>query len=325
MKGTRVNPDGSIIFCYHHWSADSVYVAGNFSDWKGVPMERGEGGWWYLKTVPMSAGHYEYLFISDGTWTTDQFNLRRTPDGRNSSISVDANCGYLIRDSFFSPSLGKEKRYTIYLPPSYPFDLDRHYPTLYILTGLLDDDADWSRKGHIEEAMDKLLSAGAIGEMIVVSPDKDEAFENPHQWGNYTSYLSNDIISHVESGFRAISSGDARTIDGLSLGAAWSLRCGTNFPGRYSAIGSMSGMFTEELANTISRNAGELIAAGTRFRIMAESSEPEVVRNNSLAHEFIQSQGLYSEFYIKDGPHDWPIWIEDIYGALQFHYHSFKI
>lgn len=324
MIGTRVNRDGSITFLFNHMSAGSVQVAGNFSNWQTLPMDRGQDGWWYLTTRAMSSGHYEYLFVADGQWTRDQFNMRTTPGGTNSYLGIGAGTGYLYRDSFFSRSLGKNKRFTIYLPPAYPFEENNAFPALYIMAGLLDDDFDWSRKGHIEDALDALISGGSIGDMVVVMPDKDEASEAPYYGSPFASYLAGDMVDHVEDNFKVFPDGSQRAIDGLSLGAAWSIRCGTAYPGHYAAVGAMSGGFGEDVVEIIERNAPAMRSFGTRFRLMVGDQEGDLIENNRMAKSFLEGKGLFCEMHVKHGIHDWPIWIEDIYGALQFHYHSFK-
>lgn len=324
MIGTRVNRDGSMTFLYNHRSAGSVQVTGNFSDWKALPMGKGQDGWWYLTTYAMAPGHYEYLFVADGQWARDQFNTRTSSGGQNSYLGVGAGTGYLYRDSFYSRALGKTKRFSVYLPPAYPFEENHIFPALYIMAGLLDDDSDWSRKGHIEDALDSLISSGTIGNMAVVMPDKDEVSESPYYGSPFAEYLASDIVEHVEENFKVFPDGSQRAIDGLSLGAAWSIRCGTAYPGHYAAVGAMSGGFGEDVMAVIERNASALRSFGIRFRLMVDDHEGDLIENNRMARHYLEGKGLYCEMHVKHGIHDWPVWIEDIYGALQFHYHSFR-
>src|SRR5256885_12816789 len=45
-------------------------------------------------------------------------------------------------ERFFSPALGVEKHYVVYLPPSYATAPARRYPVAYYLHGLTGDEAD---------------------------------------------------------------------------------------------------------------------------------------------------------------------------------------
>ncbi len=69
-----------------------------------------------------------------------------------------------------SAILGKEVRYTIYLPPDYATS-DRTYPVVYLLHGYTDDDTGWLQFGEIDRYADKAINDGTIPPMIIVMPD----------------------------------------------------------------------------------------------------------------------------------------------------------
>ncbi len=58
--------------------AKSVYVAGDFNDWKidDKSMMKQEDGTWKLK-VQLPAGRYRYRFVKDGEWIEDPSNANR--------------------------------------------------------------------------------------------------------------------------------------------------------------------------------------------------------------------------------------------------------
>lgn len=70
-------------------NASSVGVAGEFSNWKILPMTRGEGGTW-TRTIYLRPGYYGYKFVVDGEWIFDPNNPARklVNDIENSAISV---------------------------------------------------------------------------------------------------------------------------------------------------------------------------------------------------------------------------------------------
>lgn len=49
--------------------ASAVFIAGTFNDWQSDthPMTRSEDGWWIV-TLQLSPGAYEYKFVVDGIW-----------------------------------------------------------------------------------------------------------------------------------------------------------------------------------------------------------------------------------------------------------------
>lgn len=71
-------------FVYLDENAESVAVAGDFSDWEPVELSRenlnGEQVWTGL--VPMSKGENKYMFVKDGSeWVTDPLATTYENDG----------------------------------------------------------------------------------------------------------------------------------------------------------------------------------------------------------------------------------------------------
>lgn len=62
---------GGVLFVMAYPEAQSVAIAGDFTNWNKLPLERGRDGVWSL-TLPLSTGRHEYAFIVDGTrWLPD--------------------------------------------------------------------------------------------------------------------------------------------------------------------------------------------------------------------------------------------------------------
>jgi glycosidase len=71
---------------------DEVFLAGTFNGWSTdvTPMTR--KGDRYTVSIPLPVGEYQYKFVADGQWFTDETARRFHPDGyggRNSVIDVD--------------------------------------------------------------------------------------------------------------------------------------------------------------------------------------------------------------------------------------------
>src|ERR1041384_3778263 len=80
--------------------------------------------------------------------------------------SPDAGVEY---GSLQSPSLGKELKYAVQLPPSYKTDTKRRYPVLYFLHGMNGNEGEFQRRGVAAEVA-KLRDEKKIGEFIIVAP-----------------------------------------------------------------------------------------------------------------------------------------------------------
>ena len=71
---------------------ERVFLAGTFNGWSPDATEMVEIDGRYEVVLPLAAGEYEYKFVADGRWITDEAASRFCPDGfggRNSVIVVD--------------------------------------------------------------------------------------------------------------------------------------------------------------------------------------------------------------------------------------------
>lgn len=230
----------------------------------------------------------------------------------------------VLHQAFYSASMGREKRYCIYLPPSYRHRNDLHYSTLYLLPGLMDYELTWTQDGKVHEHMDNLTYNGKIGEMIVVMPDKDDTAVDPQGIEIFTGYLARDVIQHIDTEFRTIPSRDHRGVEGLSLGATWAIRMGAWFPELFCSIGCLSGGFSDDIYQTILEKQDYMRQLGMRFRVGVGLGEPEFIPGNQNFVNFLRERGFHCEFEKTEGIHRWPLWIKQIYNSLQFHYYSFN-
>jgi 1,4-alpha-glucan branching enzyme len=97
-----------ILFTYKNRNVKKVEIAGNFSKWRGIKMERGENGVWFVLIDDFNSGEkLKYKFIIDGIWMNDPENIDKEDDGIGSFVSVadpvkekeGKNVSYRITDS----------------------------------------------------------------------------------------------------------------------------------------------------------------------------------------------------------------------------------
>ena len=70
--------------------AERVAIAGSWNDWQpeAAPMQRGEGGRFYVE-IELPSGQYEYQFVVDGhRWTADPATVLARDDGFGRQNSV---------------------------------------------------------------------------------------------------------------------------------------------------------------------------------------------------------------------------------------------
>ena len=72
-KAMATSSPALVHFEFMHPAAANVCIAGSFNDWhsSATPMvSMGDGRW--AKELVLSPGTYEYRFIVDGEWVTDE-------------------------------------------------------------------------------------------------------------------------------------------------------------------------------------------------------------------------------------------------------------
>ena len=142
-----------------------------------------------------------------------------------------------------------DRHVSVYLPPSYAKQPKRRYPVLYLLHGFTDSDANWfGVKGqhfvNVPKAVDAAYAAG-VREMIVVMPDAFTKFQgsmysNSAVNGDWETFVSRDLVAHIDSHYRTVAKPEARGLGGHSMGGYGTLRVAMKAPGVFSALYVMS-------------------------------------------------------------------------------------
>ena len=96
------------------------------------------------------------------------------------------------------------------------------YPVVYLLHGFLGNDKAWldeAQWADAPKAMDRLITAGKIREMIVVMPDGSNKlfgsfYTNSVTTGNWEDFITQDLRRYVDSKYRTIQLARARGIAG---------------------------------------------------------------------------------------------------------------
>jgi 1,4-alpha-glucan branching enzyme len=83
----------SVVFSLNMPEAESVLLAGSFTNWgeNPLPLKKQKSGVWKVN-VRLEPGTYEYKFIVDGNWVNDPECSMRNPNpygGENCVICVE--------------------------------------------------------------------------------------------------------------------------------------------------------------------------------------------------------------------------------------------
>jgi S-formylglutathione hydrolase FrmB len=140
--------------------------------------------------------------------------------------------------AFFTPSIGTEMHYFVYLPPGYDHSPEKRYPVAYMLHGMGGSNTEWSGYG-LFGAADELINAGAIDPFLIVLPLGDQGYWFDHADGKlYGTYVARDLVREIDVRYRTRPEPAARAVGGLSMGAVGALQLGINYPDVFGVVGS---------------------------------------------------------------------------------------
>jgi len=77
-----------ILFSYKNRTAGSVKIAGDFSRWKDIRMEKGQYGVWHYFLSDCDKKKIRYKLMVDSIWINDPQNMDNEDDGYGSYVSV---------------------------------------------------------------------------------------------------------------------------------------------------------------------------------------------------------------------------------------------
>lgn len=138
---------------------------------------------------------------------------------------------------------------TIYLPPSYQNNPEKHFPVLYMLHGFTDTDSQWfGWEDHwinLQNVIEQSLAAGASKEMIVVMPNafnkfKGSMYASSATVGDWETFVTKELVSYIDANYRTLPNKASRGLAGHSMGGYGTLRLGMKYPDVYSAIYALS-------------------------------------------------------------------------------------
>src|ERR1700719_122990 len=134
---------------------------------------------------------------------------------------------------------------SIYLPPSYAIDRTRRSPVVYLLHGYTDSDDRWFGLKpsfiNLPAVTDKALASGSVRQMILVMPNAYTAYQGSMYstsvtTGDWDRYVSEELVSYIDSHYRTIAQLASRGLAGHSSGGYGAIRIGMKHPEVFSSI-----------------------------------------------------------------------------------------
>jgi enterochelin esterase-like enzyme len=252
-----------------------------------------------------------------------------------------------------SKILGKEVRYTIYLPFDYESS-SRYYPVVYLLHGYTDNDMGWIQFGEANLIADDGIANREIPPMILVTPDAGASWYINNYNGSvrFEDYFFQEFIPYIESHYRIRQMKRFRGVAGLSMGGFGTLVYALRHPDVFGACAALSpGVYTEEeivamedrawnrwpvtiygpgsgekrlTEHLLSYNPIHIVQTGDAeklktVRIYLDCGDDDYLTiGNCTLHIVLTQKQIPHEFRVRDGAHHWSYWRSGLLEALKF-------
>jgi len=155
-----------------------------------------------------------------------------------------------------SQILARTVRYCAYLPASFDQDKTRHYPVLYFLHGLGDNEQSLLNSGGWD-VVSELRSQGKVGDFVILAPSAGHTFYVNSENGKlrYEDFFMKEFMPQMEKKYRAEGTRATRGISGVSMGGYGALRLAFKYPEKFAAVSAQMPALIANLPNNMSTNA----------------------------------------------------------------------
>ena len=251
-----------------------------------------------------------------------------------------------------SKVLNADRNYNIFLPKSYETDVNKKYPILYLLHGMMDTNQGWYMRGHLKDVADQLIASGEACEMIIVTPDAGGNI-NEGAWNGYfdmpgwkyETFFYTEFLPHIEETYRIIGDKQHRAVAGLSMGGGGATSYGQRHSDMFTAVYAMSALMDipEQRGAPPSQDADDKMAILTKsvqenscvkYVTDADETRKEQLRSvkwfvdcgdddflldrNIELTQAMRAAQIPCEFRVRDGGHTWEYWHSALYTCLPF-------
>lgn len=206
-----------------------------------------------------------------------------------------------------TPMLRQPLDFRVYLPPCYASDLDRRYPTLYLIHGQSSTDDQWERLGAGEKASE-LIATGEISPFLIVMP-RDRVWTQPTE-DNFGIVMVEELIPLIDAAYRTLPDRSYRAVGGLSRGAGWAVHLGLSQWQLFGAIGahSLPVFWTDTYHIRSWLNEIPPEEMPRIYMDIGEKDRPEIMASAVWFEELLTSQNIPHEWYLYPGYHEEAYW-----------------
>ena len=341
-KAPEIGENGSVTFRIFAPNAKDVKLGGNLSGLVSRGMSSSDGTDEFI-IDSLAPGLYDYWFEIDGVKTLDPANsyvardiaslsnIFIVPGGKaDYFLSSDVPHGNVHKVWYHSPTLGADRRMTIYTPAGYETS-DEAYPVLYLLHGMGGDEEAWLDLGRAVQILDNMIAAGKAKPMIVVMPNGNalkpaapgftgEGMYMPageHSIDPQRNFEKSfpEIIEYVEKNYRTLADKSHRAVAGLSMGGGHAWRLSLEMPDEFDYVGLFSPAVRWNGTGVGEADDPELeaklkkqFATAPKAYVIAIGEEDFLLPLNDTYRQLLDRMGINYQYWPSTGGHEWKNW-----------------
>lgn len=337
-KATKVQVTGDFLPTQKFKTSSGEFDGPGVADLK----EGKDGVWEFTTPKPLKSELYSYSFIVDDLKMMDPSNVYMIRDvasvtnvfivGGERADLYKVNKvphGTVSRVWYNSPTLGMDRRMTVYTPAGYETS-GKRYPVFYLLHGMGGDEEAWIALGRTSQILDNLIAQGKAKPMIVVMTNGNAAQEaapgesslgfvvpsmqQPKTMEGSFETAFPDVVKFVDSNYRTINSKQGRAIAGLSMGGYHALHISKQYPDMFNYVGLFSAaiMPGKDVKSPIYDNMeGKLkIQFGKKPALywIGIGNTDFLYKDNEIYRKMLDEKGYKYTYYESSEGHIWKNW-----------------
>ena len=352
----EIHENNTVSFRLKAPKAVRVQVTGDFLPTQKIKTPYGEfdgpgvadltekdGVWEFTTPQPLKPELYSYTFLVDGLKINDPSNVYMIRDvasvtnvfiiGGDERIDLykvnKVPHGTVSKVWYNSPTLGMDRRLTVYTPAGYETS-GKRYPVFYLLHGMGGDENAWSELGRTAQILDNLIAQGKAKPMIVVMTNGNAALEAapgesslgfaapsmnlPKTMEGSFETAFPDVVKFIDKTYRTQANKKGRAIAGLSMGGYHSMHISKQYPDMFDYVGLFSAaiMPNKDVKSPIYDNLE--VKLKTQFAkkpalyYIAIGNKDFLFQANNDYRKMLDEKGYKYEYYETGEGHIWKNW-----------------
>lgn len=214
--------------------------------------------------------------------------------GLRGDVSIDFIDSQALRGNALGDPL--RRPVVVYTPPGYDPQGSKRYPVLYMLhgytgtaAGMASISSPWT--ANALQRIDALLERGAMAPALLVIVDGftrlgGSQYVNSLHNGDYETYVTKEVVGHVDQQYRTVAGAGGRAVLGKSSGGFGAMHLVMQCPGVFGAFASHSGdsyfaypnfAAFAHVQRTLEKFEGDRAAFVAAFEKKNKPSQPEFV------------------------------------------------